>query len=653
MHFLNAPIPDSERERLEALRSYHILDTEPEPEFDEITALASRILAAPVSLISLVDRHRQWFKSVVGLPFRETPRDSAFCAHTILENRVLVVRDTYFDDRFRTNPLVRSEPFFRSYTGIPLINPEGFALGTLSVFDYIPKEMTEHQIEILRVLANQVMARLELRRLRWLLEESRSDRSRMETALHQSSSLFHSVMEGTSDAIFAKDLQGKYLFINSTGAAFLNREPEEVIGKDDRDLFSPDTVASILKHDRQVLDSGETITYEGVGTVGDITRVFLATKGPLRDENGKVIGLVGVSRDITQSKKAEEALRQSEMRYRELFEHVLDGVYQSTPDGRLLTANPALVQMLGFETEEEFLSTDISSLYVNPLERRKWTTYLAEHEYVHNAELVLRRKDGTEIVVLENARAVRDLMGNVQYYEGTLTDITERKKIEQTKDELVSIVAHELRSPLTSIRGSLDYINSIYSEDLPPQVQKMIDLASRGTERLVRLINNMLDIDRIESGKMKWSPESFPIRTLLEQAVEMNEMYGKEYSVQFRIREPLPDARVCVDPDAFAQVLTNLLSNAARFSPTGVDVSISAQIHDSMVRILVTDHGPGIPENFRSRIFGKFTQADSQKEGSGLGLSICKTIVERMGGRIAFETELNQGTTFYFDLPLA
>jgi len=228
-------------------------------------------------------------------------------------------------------------------------------------------------------------------------------------------------------------------------------------------------------------------------------------------------------------------------------------------------------------------------------------------------------------------------------------------ELHRIKNELISMVSHELRSPLTSIIGSLSMVASGEAGELPEDARMMIDIAYRNGERLLRLINNIMDIEKIESGRMEFHLQPLELTSLVEQAMEANNPYAQQLEVEFLLKDALPGAEVNADSDRLMQVLTNLLTNAAKFSPPNDVVVISVSRYDEAVRVAITDHGPGIPEGFRDRIFQKFAQAPSpsarRKDGSGLGLSIAKAIINGMGGRMGFETEIDVGTTFYFDLP--
>jgi signal transduction histidine kinase len=236
-----------------------------------------------------------------------------------------------------------------------------------------------------------------------------------------------------------------------------------------------------------------------------------------------------------------------------------------------------------------------------------------------------------------------------------IRDVDERKRVERMKDDFISVVSHELRTPLTSIRGSLSLITGGVAGKLPDQARTLVEIAAKNSDRLVRLVNDILDLEKMESGTMILRPSPVEVTPLLEQAVEINRAYCDLYGVGLQIVEEAEDARVWADADRLQQVLANLLSNAAKNSPRGGTVEIGACRVDGLLRVRVTDHGSGIPPEFQPHVFEKFAQADvspaRQSGGTGLGLSISKAIVEQHGGRLWFETSPETGTTFLFDLP--
>jgi PAS domain S-box-containing protein len=236
-------------------------------------------------------------------------------------------------------------------------------------------------------------------------------------------------------------------------------------------------------------------------------------------------------------------------------------------------------------------------------------------------------------------------------------DISERKQVERMKNEFISTVSHELRTPLTSIRGSLGLLVGGAAGELPPQVKNLLGIANQNSERLVRLINNVLDIEKMESGNIRFDMVRQPVQPLVAQAIQAMHGYAAQFNVEVDLQSNGPDVDIMADSDRLVQVMVNLLSNAIKFSPAGASVEVRIDPAPGKVRLSVMDRGDGIPEKFRKRIFQRFAQADStdsrQKGGTGLGLSICKSIVKEHGGHIDFRSETGAGTEFYIELPVA
>jgi PAS domain S-box-containing protein len=274
-----------------------------------------------------------------------------------------------------------------------------------------------------------------------------------------------------------------------------------------------------------------------------------------------------------------------------------------------------------------------------------------------DAQFRIVRPDGQERVIRSTALVGVDDAGVAVRMTGVNWDITELKKAERMKSEFVSTVSHELRTPLTSIQGSLGLLCGTVASTLPANARKLLDVARRNSDRLALLINDLLDMEKIEAGRLQVELMRQPVMSLIEQSLEANAGYAVTYRVQFKLTQTVPDTQVLVDPNRFLQVMANLLSNAAKFSPAGTDVEVSATVAAGRVRIAVRDRGPGVAVEFRDSMFQKFRQADATdtraRSGTGLGLAISKAIVEGMEGAIGFDTAMGVGSVFYFELPVA
>ncbi|HEX4196461.1 MAG TPA: CHASE3 domain-containing protein [Caulobacteraceae bacterium] len=339
------------------------------------------------------------------------------------------------------------------------------------------------------------------------------------------------------------------------------------------------------------------------------------------------------------------------------FEEASDGIVVLNSNGGVEAINAAAEQL--FDRQKNA----IGGLHINDimdLAPPGDAPFLARLEATHGPlksapmrELTARRPDGEEAPVNVTVRAMH--MTDGLYIGVYARDISDRKRVERLKDEFVSTVSHELRTPLTSIAGSLGLLAGGMG-DLPPGPTRLIGIAHANCQRLIRLINDMLDVEKIESGKMKFDMAAVTLAEAARRSIDSVRGYADQLGVEIRFQASDDDLCVRADIDRLVQVGANLISNALKFSKAGDRVEISMLRRGRVARLSVTDHGPGIPDEFRARIFTKFAQADSsdtrQKGGTGLGLVIAKEIVDRHGGRLWFESEPGQGAQFHVDLPL-
>jgi PAS domain S-box-containing protein len=361
---------------------------------------------------------------------------------------------------------------------------------------------------------------------------------------------------------------------------------------------------------------------------------------------------VVIMRDITDRRRAEERLRQAAS----VFENTTEGIIITEPDGVILSVNPAFTSITGYSTEEALGQTPRllqSGRQDKAFYRRMWESLLNEGHW--QGEIWNRRKSGEVYPQWLNITAIRDAQGRVINYVGITWDISELKASERMKDEFISTVSHELRTPLTSIRGSLGLVMGGVAGEIPDRARNMVQIAHDNCQRLVRLINDILDFQKIEAGKMSFSVEPLDLVGLVQAAITENQAYADQMGVRLAIDAPVGYAWVVGDRDRLMQVMANLLSNAVKFSPEGEAVTVSVERRDSAVRVTVADRGPGVPEAFRRNLFRKFAQADAsdsrQRGGTGLGLHICKLIVEHLDGDIGYTAQHGTGSSFYFELP--
>ena len=326
-----------EAARLAALRAYGVLDTAPDEALDELTRLAAGLFQVPVALVSLVDEHRQWFKSRVGMEVTQTPREHAFCAHAIQGSEVMVVEDAHTDPRFQANPLVTDAPGIRFYAGAPLVTPSGQAVGTLCVIDSLPRQFGSSEREALRVLSHQVMAQLELQRQNRLLKER-------ETRLEL-------VLKGANDGWWDWDLRTGERHNSDRGWTMLGYGDDELPGQqsDWESLIHPDDRAPVAASFQAAIRSSAT-HYQAEFRIRHKDGHYLPvlSRGHiLRDARGRAVRLSGTNTDLSETRRIERERRATQANYELLFNSSMDGMLQTRPGGSVLSANPAACEMLG------------------------------------------------------------------------------------------------------------------------------------------------------------------------------------------------------------------------------------------------------------------------------------------------------------------
>ncbi len=350
-------------------------------------------------------------------------------------------------------------------------------------------------------------------------------------------------------------------------------------------------------------------------------------------------------------------LLRSKRIYRQMVELLPDSLNAKDTGGRFIAANPACARLQGLDDPRDLIGLTDADFFEG--ERLAQFRQVERSVIETGAPLTAEqevRVAGKEAVIVQTQKVpILDESGTVIGLITHNRDVTQERRLSRMKSEFVSIVSHELRTPLTSVRGSLGLLSASLDESAPASTRKLLDIADRNSTRLVRLINDILDVEKIENGNLDFDIRITEVAPLIREALPSYANYMPEQKVEVRILDEAPGARAMIDVARFEQVLSNLVSNAIKFSEPGGTVTVSLLRRDGRLVVSVADTGRGIPEHFRDRVFARFEQVDAsdsrQKGGTGLGLHIAKVIVERMGGQVTFVSEVGRGTTFFVTLP--
>jgi PAS domain S-box-containing protein len=656
--------PLNEAQRLEELCSLGVLDTPAEERFDRITRTAQTLFTVPIALISLIDQNRQWFKSKQGLAAEQTPRNISFCGHAILGDGAFVIENADIDPRFMDNPLVTAAPFVKFYAGIPLLGPKGNKLGTLCIIDNVPRHLDSDAIAALGDLAKWAEAEL-----------ASAYASRLANA--RESQLFN-ILKHTVDGIFTVDEFDQIKEVNPAALSMFGYEEHALVGHNIKMLMTESyrsTQESFIQNYRRIdqakLSSKdrEMVGKRSDGTTFSID-VILSEMMDVIDEIPRYVVII---REISELKLAEKKLRESSRLLGTVMNSTTSFVHVRDLEGRYLYVNKEYETVFHC-TNEDVTGKSYADVLPLELAQRVWESERAiiETGTTLHTETIVQREDGPHVYLVIRSPLL-DENGVVAGTCGVGLDITQNKRLEKEmasalaslrtmdriKTEFVSTVSHELRTPLTSIRGSLGLLEAGVLGELPVKALDMIKVANKNSQRLITLVNDILDMDKLLSGKMTMLSELVNFSEIVTQAVEANAAYAANYQVRFAVSPDTVSSTVMVIGDAnrLMQVMTNLLSNAAKFSHPGDIVTIRQIKLDTFLRVEVEDRGEGIPIAFQPRIFEAFSQADSantRRQGStGLGLNISKKLIQKMGGEVGYITEINCGTTFWFTVPLA
>jgi PAS domain S-box-containing protein len=776
---------DAELLRLAALEKYKIMDTVQEEIFDSLTTLASSICGTKISLISLLDHNRQWFKSKIGIEVEETPIENSFCQYAIQQDDVLVIPDASKDSRTKDSPMVTGDAHLRFYAGMVLKTPDGYNIGTLCVADDYPRELTEAQKESLRHLGRLAISLLESRiRSEELLEERKKNKLSLEiidaspdfigtcdlkgNITHYNKAFSHAAKRVGEDKIFAylTDKTKEYMRTTGIPAAIKNgfwRGETAIIDHQDREVpvlltlvchkndESEPVYFSSVMHDitllrenslqfraladlapvgiyvtdktgyptyvnRQWLQTAgmsleEALDREGLGSFAVILpddRKMVAeewtrchTQGldfeldfrmwnqqtkdishiksratSLKNLKGEITGFIGANLDITEQKKLEIKLKRSVRQMGNFIENLPAAVAMVDRDLNYIAVSrrwiTAYALEIGGYNEENIIGKSHYDVFPGLKEE-----YKENHRQVLGGKVLKKdddnfiRHDGRLEWLNWDVRPWYDENGKIGGMIMLTDVITEKKNAEMenlqakasaqrasaAKSQFLANMSHEIRTPLNSIIGLTDLLSE---SKLEPEQAKQLGVIQQSGEILLSLINNILDLSKIEAGELNLESIDLNFEDLIEKIVGIFAFQSRERQIDlnYDLPEELPHYKG--DPSRINQILINLLGNAIKFTPGGkVTVTITkntSPTHPGNILVSIKDNGVGIDPAKHKLIFENFGQAESTTTrnfgGTGLGLAITKNLVQMMGGEIWVESDLGRGSNFLFTLDL-
>ena len=466
-----------------------------------------------------------------------------------------------------------------------------------------------------------------------------------------------------SECITVHDLDGRISFWNAGAEAMYGWTKEEALGR-----FAHELLQTAFPEPREAIRNRLQTTGSWEGEIrqsgSDGRELVVASRRSLqRDGRGVPRRVLVLDTDVTARRRAEEALQESEELYRSVVAAMEEGVVLLDDDGAIAACNASAERILG-RPAAETLGLRVADPRWRAVRRDGTPLPSGEHPAMvalqtgtpcSNVVIGVHAPGGELRWLSVNAQPLRaGDDGRVTGVVASFDDVTDRLAVERMKDEFVSVVSHELRTTLTSIRGALGLLTSGAMGELPEKPQRMLEIAVSNTDRLIRLINDILDIERMESGQASLSRQESDAAELVRSAADVVRPLADEAGVVLKLAsEAVP---LWVDPDRIVQTITNLLSNAIKFSPPGGVVHVTARAYGRKVVFGVRDLGRGVPEDKLETIFSRFQQVDAsdsrEKGGTGLGLAICRSIVEQHGGRIWVESAVGRGSTFSFALPI-
>lgn len=728
---LDMPLQNIEVQRLDALRHLQILDTDADPAFDNLTQVAASLFNVPMVLVSLVDEHRQWFKSRVGVVFTELPRQGSFCSYAIQSNELFVVEDARLDPRFSSTPFVTGPPHIRFYAGMPIRSENGFNVGTLCLIGVEPRQLNaadRHHLTLLAKQAEQLLY-LHYRTLQLALQTQQSNATNARYA---------AIIDSAAAGIVHIDGYGRILQLNDFALRMLGYERDEVLGRNIKMLmpehwaaqhdgylaaYQATGVKHVIGSGREVAaqhkngthipvhlavsevqseaDASAPASREYIGILSDLRAVAAARareqherallqvlhrgltdyhalvegntlwqflKEALKNLTQSEYGLIGevIKRDGAPALKIHAI---SDLSWNEPTRQLM----QQLRDGEMLLSNPR--SMLGqvFASGKTVLSNDMLK---DPrggalpeghpvLHRYLGVPIVDRGEVIGMYAIANAAQDYDEALVewLQPFNSTCALLINLYRQLNEQQRFTEELKVardlaersSKAKTDFLSSMSHELRTPLNAILGFAQLLGN-GKQPLNERQQRQVDQILRSGHHLLNLINEVLDLARIESGHTQVSLEPIKLQEVIDETLEIVNALATSQTISLKVE--LDNTHSCfieADYTRLKQILINLLSNAIKYNRPSGSVTLRCQLRESKVHISVRDTGIGIAAEQIEMLFEPFNRLGAEHssiEGTGVGLALTRKLARLMHTDIYVESTLGEGSVFYFELPL-
>jgi PAS domain S-box-containing protein len=449
------------------------------------------------------------------------------------------------------------------------------------------------------------------------------------------------LIDSLPDAVFVLDHEWRYTYLNRAAEALVGRPREELLGKNVWTLF-PEAIDTVMyTESMKAVQEQQSRQFEVF--YPPLNTWFASKIHPTHE------GLTVFSRDISERKHAEAELARSSA----IFTSSDDAIVSKTLHGTITSWNHAAERMFGY-TAEEAIGQPITLIIPPELhgEEEDIIGKLRQGVRIQHYETVRLRKDGTKVDVSLSISPLKDSAGNILGAAKIARDITERLELERRKDEFISMASHELKTPITTLKGFIQLLLRKFERQAMPEAVPMLTKMEAQVDRLTKLIDELLDASKIQAGQLDYEEQPVDLAALLRETVELLQATSPTHTLVVR---GTPQVWMMGDKDRLGQVLTNLITNAIKYSPQANTVDLSITASNETVALRVRDYGVGIPKAHQKKIFDRFYRVcDGQKafSGLGMGLYITHEIVKRHDGEMTVESEEGQGSTFVVSLPL-